>query len=269
MLDPDALELRQTRAVSDVLRDVPGVAVSRVAGQTQVRLRGTEANHVLVLIDGIEVSDPFTGEFDFGTLAADEAGRVEVLRGQQSAVYGSDAIGGVIQYITPTGRETPGYRARVEAGSFGTINAAARAAGVSGDLDYALSGTINTTDGTSNARGGGRDMRNDTGAVSLKASWTASSDARRRGGRPLLAHGGRLQRQRCRPCQSDLWPDRGHARQTPPQRRHLRPVACRGRPARSALEPCADDAGRRYATRWLRRPEQDLRRRRHAGEGVI
>lgn len=178
VLDADALDRRQTRAVSDILRDVPGVAVSRVAGQTQVRLRGTEANQVLVLIDGIEVSDPFSGEFDFGTLAADEAGRVEVLRGQQSAIYGSDAIGGVIQYITPTGREAPGYSVRVEAGSFGTLNGAARAAGVSGELDYAVSGTINTTDGTSNARAGGRSLRNDTGATSLKATWTPSPDAR-------------------------------------------------------------------------------------------
>lgn len=178
VLDADAIDRRQTRAVSDILRDVPGVAVSRVAGQTQVRLRGTEANHVLVLIDGIEVSDPFSGEFDFGTLAADEAARIEVLRGQQSAIYGSDAIGGVIQYITPTGREAPGYRTRVEAGSFGTLNAAARAAGVGGDVDYALSGTINTTDGTSNARGGGRDLRNDTGAASLKVTWTPFPEAR-------------------------------------------------------------------------------------------
>lgn len=177
VLDADALDRRQTRAVSDILRDVPGVAVSRVAGQTQVRLRGTEANHVLVLVDGIEVSDPFSGEFDFGTLAADEGGRVEVLRGQQGAIYGSDAIGGVIQYITPTGREAPGYSARVEGGSFGTLSAAARAAGIAGDLDYALSGTINTTDGTSNARAGGRDLRNDTGAASLKAIWKPSPNA--------------------------------------------------------------------------------------------
>ena len=102
VLDAEALQQRQTRRVSDVLRDVPGVAVSRVAGQTQVRLRGSEANHVLVLVDGIEVSDPYSGEFDFGTLPADAAARVEIVRGQQSAIYGSDAIGGVIQYITLT-----------------------------------------------------------------------------------------------------------------------------------------------------------------------
>ncbi len=178
VLDVQALEQRQTRSVSDILRDVPGVAVSRVAGQTQVRLRGTEANQTLVLIDGIEVSDPFVGEFDFGTLVADDTARIEVLRGQQSASYGSDAIGGVIQYITATGREAPGIRARVEGGSFGTVNAAVRLAGVAGNLDYALSGTINSTDGTPNARGGRRDLSNDTGAVSLKSTWAPAANAR-------------------------------------------------------------------------------------------
>lgn len=178
VLDSEALEQRQTRRVSDVLRDSPGVAVGRVAGQTQVRLRGSEANHVLVLIDGIEVSDPYSGEFDFGTLPADAAARIEIVRGQQSAIYGSDAIGGVIQYVTLTGREAPGYRARIEAGSFGTFNGAVRAAGVAGDLDYALSGTLNTTDGTSNARGGGRDLGDDTGAVSLKSNWIPRPELR-------------------------------------------------------------------------------------------
>ncbi|RZM23878.1 MAG: TonB-dependent receptor, partial [Sphingomonas sp.] len=80
VLDAATLDQRQTRIVSDVLRDVPGLAVSRtgaVGGTTQVRIRGSEGNHVLVLIDGIEVSDPYQGEYDFGTLIADEAARVE------------------------------------------------------------------------------------------------------------------------------------------------------------------------------------------------
>ena len=178
VLDAEALDRRQTREVSDILRDVPGVAVGRVPGQTQVRLRGAEGNHTLVLVDGIEVSDPFAGEFDFGTLVADDAARIEVLRGQQSAIYGSDAIGGVIQYITLTGREAPGVSARVEGGSFGTVNTAARVAGVAGQLDYALSGTLNTNDGAPGARGGRRDLANDTGALSLKSTWTPAANVR-------------------------------------------------------------------------------------------
>lgn len=179
LLDAAALEQRQTRIVSDVLRDVPGLAVSRtggVGGMTQVRIRGSEANHVLMLIDGIEVSDPFQGEYDFGTLIADEAAKIEVLRGQQSSLYGSDAIGGVIQYITLTGRERPGFSARAEGGSFGTVTGGARLAGVSGDtLDYALSSSVYQTDGTPTARGGSRDVGATSVGATGKVTWTPSS----------------------------------------------------------------------------------------------
>lgn len=175
VLDAQAFDTRQTRQVSDILRDVPGIAVNRaggVGGLTQVRLRGTEANHVLVLIDGIEVSDPYQGEFDFTTLIADEAAKIEVLRGQQSSLYGSDAIGGVIQYLTLTGAEQPGYSARLEGGSFGTISGGARAAGVSGALDYVLTSSAYHSDGTSNAIGGTRDLGSDQVGASGKLSWS-------------------------------------------------------------------------------------------------
>jgi vitamin B12 transporter len=171
------LTKRQTRIVSDALRDVPGLAVSRtggVGGSTQVRIRGSEANHVLVLIDGIEVSDPYQGEFDFGTLITDEAAKIEVLRGQQSSLYGSDAIGGVIQYITLTGREAPGFSARVEGGSFGTVAGGARAAGFSDTVDYALSSSIYRTDGTPSARNGTRDVGATSIGASAKVTWTPS-----------------------------------------------------------------------------------------------
>ncbi len=176
LIDAEALETRQTRDVSDILRDVPGVAVSRVAGQTQVRLRGTEANHVLVLVDGIEVSDAFVGEFDFDTLAADEGARVEILRGQQSSLYGSDAIGGVIQYLTATGRERPGLDARIEGGSFNTANAAVRLGGVSGPFDYAITGTLNSTDGTPNAVGGKRALSHQSSAAAFKTNWAVADN---------------------------------------------------------------------------------------------
>jgi vitamin B12 transporter len=179
VLDAEALDQRQTRIVSDILRDVPGVAVSRiggVGGQTQIRIRGSESNHVLVLIDGIEVADPYYGEYDFGTLIADPDARIEVLRGQQSSLYGSDAIGGVINYITPSGAEVPGYGARAEGGSFGTYSGAARAAGVSGAFDYAVSGSYYHTDGTPTARDGTRDIGSDSIGATAKANWAPSDN---------------------------------------------------------------------------------------------
>lgn len=177
VLDAAAMEARGTRVISDVLRDVPGLAVNRagtVGGLTQVRVRGSEANHVLVLVDGIEVADPYQGEFDFSTLSIDDGARVEVLRGQQSSLYGSDAIGGVIQYVTATGRDAPGVSARVEGGSFGTVAGAARAGGVAGTLDYALSGSALLTSGVPTARGGTRKVGSDHYGGSAKLSWTPS-----------------------------------------------------------------------------------------------
>lgn len=178
LIDSDTLDRRQIRGIADILRDVPGVAVSGTAGLTQVRIRGTEGNHTLILVDGIEVSDPYFGEFEFGTLAIDQAARIEILRGQQSALYGSDAIGGVIHYITLNGQEAPGLRFQAEGGSFGTFNTAARYAGVSGDLDYVVSATHVGTDGSVATRGGSRDLDKTTNAVSVNTIWTPAPNAR-------------------------------------------------------------------------------------------
>ncbi|HEX2818449.1 MAG TPA: TonB-dependent receptor [Phenylobacterium sp.] len=167
-------EDRQVRVVSDVLRDVPGVAVSRtgaVGSFTQVRIRGTEGNHVLTLIDGIKADDPFIGEFDYATLLADDVARVEVLRGQQSAIYGSDAIGGVINYITPTGQQSPGVRVRAEGGSMGTYGGAARVAGYANGLDYVVSGGYQKTDGFVVAPGGSRDIGSELGSLAAKVAY--------------------------------------------------------------------------------------------------
>jgi vitamin B12 transporter len=170
VITADQLENRQTRDIADVLRDVPGVAVAGVAGQTQIRLRGSEANHVLVLVDGIEVSDPFAGEFDIGTLQAEPGARVEVLRGQQSALYGPDAIGGVIAYESASGRGRPGFAARLEGGLDNTINGALRYGAAGESWDAALSAVVVSTDGQPNARNGTRDIGRDSYTLAGKGS---------------------------------------------------------------------------------------------------
>lgn len=183
LIQPADLDLRQVRVVSDVLRDIPGVSVSRtgaVGGLTQVRLRGAEGNHTLVLIDGMEVSDPYYGEFDFATLIADEVARVEVLRGQQSALYGSDAIGGVINYITLSGRDAPGNSARLEGGSFGSFDAAARLAGAGDRFDYAISGGYQSSDGTPTSRFGTRRVGADNAALSGRFAYEVTANLRLR-----------------------------------------------------------------------------------------
>jgi vitamin B12 transporter len=175
VIDDEALQQRQTVVVSDVLRDVPGVAVSRtgaVGGLTDIRIRGAEANHTLVLIDGVKASDPFFDAYDFGTIIADPEARIEVLRGQQSALYGSDAIGGVISYTTLSGKDAPGIRLNAEGGSMGTYSGGARVAGVSGDLDYALAASGLHTDGYPVAPGGRRDVGSDSAGASAKLVWS-------------------------------------------------------------------------------------------------
>lgn len=170
VLATEQLEDRQTRDIADILRDVPGVAVAGVAGQTQIRLRGAEANHVLVLVDGIEVSDPFAGEFDIGTLQAEPGALVEVLRGPQSALYGSDAIGGVVAYQSASGYDLRGFAARIEGGTQGTVNGAARYGASGNGWDAALSAVIVSTDGQPNARGGSRDIGRDSYTLAAKGS---------------------------------------------------------------------------------------------------
>jgi vitamin B12 transporter len=109
VLDGARIEATGTPYVADVLRQIPGLAVSRtgsVGGKTQIRIRGAEANHVLVLIDGISVSENSDGEYDFGRLQVANIDRIEVLRGPQSAFWGANAMSGVINIVTKSGGET-------------------------------------------------------------------------------------------------------------------------------------------------------------------
>src|SRR3546814_10987927 len=84
---------------------MPGVSVNVQGPQgslTQIRIRGAEANHTLTFVDGIEINDPASGhETRFETLSADNAARVELLRGAQSALWGAEALGGVLDVTPP------------------------------------------------------------------------------------------------------------------------------------------------------------------------
>ena len=155
IIDGKQLDERQTRFVSDVLRDVPGVAVSRSGGVgsfTQVRMRGGEANHTLVLLDGADLSDPYLGEFDFSGLLASDIERIEILRGSQSALYGSDAIGGVINFIARRGKGSGNVEAFAEGGSFGTWQAGANIGAGDDAIDAFLSINHHATSGTNLSR---------------------------------------------------------------------------------------------------------------------
>src|SRR5258708_3419484 len=121
------IESRQQRSLPDVLRSVPGVNIVQsggAGGQTSLFIRGTNSNHTKVLLDGIDVSDPSTanGVADISKLMAGDIAKVEVLRGPQGALYGSDAIGGVVNIITQSGEGPMKIVADAEGGSFDTFN---------------------------------------------------------------------------------------------------------------------------------------------------
>jgi vitamin B12 transporter len=135
---------QQYRTLPDALNTVPGLNVVQTGGtggQTSVFMRGTNSNHTKVLIDGIDVSDPSNpnGSFDFAHLLTSDIQQVEVLRGPQSGLYGSDAIGGVISIITQKGDGPARWTASNEAGSFGTFNQSVGVSGSQDNYNYAAS----------------------------------------------------------------------------------------------------------------------------------
>jgi vitamin B12 transporter len=109
-------------------------------GETDVFMRGTNTNHVKVLVDGVDVSDPSSGgaQFDFSQLLTGDIERIEVLRGPQAGLYGSDAIGGVISVTTKQGSAPPKVTASIEGGSFGTTREQVGLSGSQGDFTYAF-----------------------------------------------------------------------------------------------------------------------------------
>ena len=168
------IDRRQVRYVSELLRAVPGFSVSHtgvVGSQTQVRVRGSEANQVLVLIDGVRANDPATGdEFRWEYLATANIERIEIVRGPQSALWGSDAIGGVVHIITKSGRDAPGVGGYLEAGSENTLNAAMNG-GFGGDAWSVVVGVEQlATDGSNISRTGGENDDSDitTGSVNAR-----------------------------------------------------------------------------------------------------
>lgn len=179
VIDREELDRRQTRLVSDVLREVPGLAVGRsggIGGYTQLRMRGAEANQTLVLIDGIEVNDPgLNAEFDFAHLLAEDVERIEILRGAQSALWGSDAVGGVINIITRKGEGPTKLRLGAELGMRETSQLSGAISGGGERYHYALSLNRFSTDGISAAdeRNGNKeaDAFDNTGGT-LKAGFS-------------------------------------------------------------------------------------------------
>ncbi|MFO1407797.1 MAG: TonB-dependent receptor [Steroidobacteraceae bacterium] len=180
VIDREQIDRRQAVFVTDLLQEVPGVAISRSGGigsQAQVRVRGAEANQVLVMVDGVRANDPAgNDEFPFQDLATWDVDRVEVVRGPQSALWGSDAIAGVVNVITRPTSDRLQAQAWAEGGSFGTIAGGAQVSDAAGGVGYSVGLARLASDGTNNSRTGGeRDGYGNTTA-SLRLSARPTDD---------------------------------------------------------------------------------------------
>jgi vitamin B12 transporter len=180
VISREQIELRQARYVTDLLRAVPGFTVSHVGttgSQTQVRVRGAEANHVLVVIDGVRANDPASGdEFRWELLSTNDIERIEIVRGPQSSLWGSDALAAVVQVITQSGRDSPGINAYAEVGSFNTVNGGLNG-GTGGDTWSLAFGLERLdTDGTNISRSGSEDDESDMTTASVSGQLRPSEN---------------------------------------------------------------------------------------------
>ena len=186
VIDRAEIERLQPRSLADLLRATPGVSIANNGGpgkSTSVFLRGTESDHVLVLVDGVKIGSATSGTAAFQDIPVDQIERIEIVRGPYSSLYGSDALGGVIQIFTrrPQGAFVP--NASVGIGSYDTLRGSVGFAGRGTQGWYSVEASHDQTDGINacrgkpSPRGGGcytyepdRDgYRNN--ALSLKGGW--------------------------------------------------------------------------------------------------
>ena len=152
-------DIRNSQApdVPTILRDVAGVEFSQNGGvgkTSSLYLRGTESTHVLVLVDGVRINSATTGTTALDQLMLDQVDRIEIVRGNVSSLYGSEAIGGVIQIFTRHGRGAPAANFSAGIGNQGTRRASAGFSGASGSNDYSVEVSGFRTDGVSSLNPG-------------------------------------------------------------------------------------------------------------------
>jgi len=186
VIPADEIELRGYHSMAEILRTQPGIGVSNAGGQgkvTTVRIRGEEGYRTLVLIDGIEVSDPTGTQVgpDFSQIATtSDLERVEILRGPQGFMYGADA-GGVVNIITRAGEADPSARASLEIGAFSTQKLDIDVHGGSDAGDFFIAVSDVGSDGF-NSRADDTELMDDDGydntTIHTKLGWNVRDDLR-------------------------------------------------------------------------------------------
>jgi outer membrane cobalamin receptor len=144
------IQRRQSPMASELLRSVPGATVSQTGapgGVTSLFVRGGESSYNAVLLDGIPLNEP-GGTFNFNTLSTENLDRIEVVRGANSALFGSDAMASVVQLFTRRGsaQEPPHGSGQIDGGTYGTLHASASVSGGTRAWDYSLGAARFSTD---------------------------------------------------------------------------------------------------------------------------
>ena len=187
VLDQVAIEREQPVAISDILLRTPSISLTRNGGygtSTSLRIRGADSGQNVLVIDGMRLADSSTtdGGYNFANLLADDITRIEILRGPQSILWGSNAIGGVINMQTSRPEEPLEGRFSLEAGSRNTVNARAGISGKSDSFDWKVAASTFTTDGIS-ARSSGTERdgfarQSASGSFTVHLSSNISADVR-------------------------------------------------------------------------------------------
>jgi vitamin B12 transporter len=150
VITDEEMERKMSVTVEEAIRDVQGVYVRRggtIGEQTSVRIRGADVTQTLVLIDGVEVNNSWSGCYDWANLLVDNVERVEIVRNAQSALYGSEAMGGVVNIITKKGTGKPRATLSAEGGTFNTYREVGSLAGEWGITNFAASVSRVESDG--------------------------------------------------------------------------------------------------------------------------
>ena len=150
VITSEDMRAKQAVTVEEVLRDVPGLDVVQSGSRgntTSVFIRGSNSNQVLVLVDGMEVNSVTAGNFDFAHLLTGNVDRIEVLRGAGGTLYGSKAVGGVINIITKKGQGAPQVSLSAEGGKASTHREIFGLSGGQKDLSYSFSSSYLKTNG--------------------------------------------------------------------------------------------------------------------------
>ncbi len=160
------IENKKQTQIRELLKDIPGIDITTSGGPgsaSSIFIRGSESKSVLVLIDGVMVNNPSdpNRSADIGTLTVDNIERIEVIRGSQSVLYGSNATAGVVNIITKKGQGKPVITTGIEAGSYGTTKVYGGVRGKSNALSYAINAAQNKSDGYSVANNRNDDIPHD------------------------------------------------------------------------------------------------------------